>query len=241
MRPHGPRLGGPEGERSRTGNGVLPAVHSPGLPVHPCTLRVHPCVLTVHIPWVRAPDHGRQQGEQAEAVEGGMVAGNGQAAAARPGHQPQRGLGRQVEAVGQGGGGQGFAVDDEGLRGRTRVPDLAVEAGPGHRDRPVESGQPVVESVDWIGRGGGGHHRPGGPPVGEAQQGQGVGRSRRRQPRTARYRRTSESGPPAPDPRALPRYSTVGEQTATRRATASRGRHHTRRCQCSANPSGWSV
>ena len=139
---------------------------------------------------VRDPDQGREQGEQAEAVEGGVVAGHGQAMAARPDHDPQGRLGREVEAADQGGGVQGFAVDDQRLGGRTRVPDLAVEARPGQRDRAVEGGQAVLESVDGRGHGGGHHHRPGGPPVGEPQQGQGVGRSRRRQPRTAAYRRT---------------------------------------------------
>jgi hypothetical protein len=138
---------------------------------------------------VRAPDQGREQGEEAEAVEGGVVAGHGQAAALGADHDPQRRLGGQVEAADQGGGGQRLAVDDHGRRGRTRVPDLAVEARPGHRDRAVEGGQPVFDPVDGRGQGGGHHHRPGGPPVGEAQQGQGLGRGRRRQPRRLGYRR----------------------------------------------------
>jgi hypothetical protein len=39
----------------------------------------------------------------------------------------------------------------------------------------VEGRQPVLEPVDGRGQGRGGHHHPGGPAVGEAQQGQRVG------------------------------------------------------------------
>jgi hypothetical protein len=54
---------------------------------------------------VRAPDHAGEEGDQAEAVEGGVVAGDRQAQAARPGDHPERRVGGQVEAVDQGGSG----------------------------------------------------------------------------------------------------------------------------------------
>ena len=200
--PRSPRFGPPEGERSRPGNRLLDVVHTPG-------------------------QGGGQEGDQAAAVEGGVVAGHGQAAALRPGDDAERGLDGQVEAVEQGGGVPRVAVGDQEFGGRTRVPDFAAQPGPGHGDRLVQGRQPVVEPVGGLGQGGHGHHHPGRPPVGEPQQGELVGRGRGRQP-----------NPPGPHPVARPRYSTVGEQTATRRATASRGRHHDRRAQCSANPRG---
>ena len=137
---------------------------------------------------VHTPDQAREQGDQAEAVEGGVVAGDRQAGAGRADHDPEGGLGGQVEAVEQVGGGEGVAVDDQEGWGWAGVPGLAVEAGAGHGDRLVEGFQPVLEVGDGPGQGGGGDHDPGGPAVGEAEQGQGVGRGRRRQLRPAGYR-----------------------------------------------------
>jgi hypothetical protein len=156
--------GPPEGERSRPVGKVPAVVHSPG--------------------------QGREQGDQAEAVEGGVVAGDGQAGAGRADHDPQWGLSGQVEAVEQGLGVQRVSVDDQGLRGRAGVPGLALEAGAGHGDRMVERFQPVLELAGGGGEGGGGHHHPGGPAVGEAKQGQGVGRGWRRQHRPGGYLRS---------------------------------------------------
>jgi hypothetical protein len=72
--PRRPRFGPPEGERSRARNRVLPVVHTPSVIADALT--------------VSDPDQGGEQGEQAEAVEGGVVAGHGQAVAARPDDDP---------------------------------------------------------------------------------------------------------------------------------------------------------
>jgi hypothetical protein len=62
---------------------------------------------------VLAADQGGQEGGQALAVEGGVVAGDRQAGSARPGHHPDRGLGGQVEVGQQLGGVEGVAVDGQ--------------------------------------------------------------------------------------------------------------------------------
>jgi hypothetical protein len=134
---------------------------------------------------IGASHQGGEERQQAEAVEGGVVAGDRQAPAARSHDHPQRRLGGQVEAVDEGGGVEGVAVDDQGVGGRTRVPGLVAEPRPGHRNGAVEGLQAVLEAVDGGGQGGDGHHRPGGAAVGEAQQSQRVGRGRGRQPRPA--------------------------------------------------------
>src|SRR4029450_8848373 len=74
------------------------------------------------------------------AVEGGVVAGDGQAQAARPGDHAERRAGGQVEAVDQGGGVQRVAVDDQGVGGPARVPDLPVEPRPGQGGGAVGGG-----------------------------------------------------------------------------------------------------
>jgi hypothetical protein len=131
-------------------------------------------VPTPELPVLTA-GQGGQEGDQAAAVEGGVVTGHGQAAALRPDDDAQRRLDGQVEAAEQGGGVQRVAVGDQGVGGRTRVPDLAAEPGPGHGDRQVQGCQPVVDPVGGPGQGGRGHHDPGRPPVGEPQQGELVG------------------------------------------------------------------
>jgi hypothetical protein len=82
-------------------------------------------------------DQGGQEGGQAQTVERGVVAGDRQPGPARPGHHPERGLGRQVEAGDQFGGGERVAIHDRRPRRRARVPRLAVQARPDHRHRPV--------------------------------------------------------------------------------------------------------
>ena len=186
-------------------------------------------------------DQGGQEGDQAEAVEGGVVAGDRQAGPVRPGHHPEGRLGGQVEAGDQVGGGERVVVDDQRLGGRARVPGLTAEAGPGHGHRPVQGGQPLLEPVDGGGQGHRGDHRPGGPPVGEAQQGQRVGRGRRRQPLPAAAHPVPGPADRPPGSSGTPRNRTVGEQTATRRASASSGRHHGRWLQELENPRGWRV
>jgi hypothetical protein len=124
---------------------------------------------------VHTPGQGGEQGDQAAAVEGGVVAGHRQPVALRSDHDPERGLGGQVEAVDEGGGVQRVAVGDQGVGGRTGVPDLAVQPRSGHGDRPVQGGQPFLEPGGGLGQRRRGHHDPGGPPVGEAQQGELVG------------------------------------------------------------------
>jgi hypothetical protein len=146
----------------------------------------------VHNP-LDLPDQGGEQGDQAEAVEGGVVTGDGHAPAAGPGHDPERGLGGQVEAVEQGGGVERVAVDDQRLGRRAGAPGLAVEARSGHRDRAVQGLQPLGQPLGRRGQGRGRHHHPGGPPVGEPQDGQGLGRGGRGQARPGGYRRTPRS------------------------------------------------
>ena len=241
IQPGPPRFGPPEGERSRGRGGVLPAVHNPPRrwlwSLEPAGVIWRPL----------GPDQGGQEPDQALAVEGGVVAGDRHAGPARPGHQPDRRLGGQVETGHQLGGFERVAVDGHQLRRRAGMPGLPVQARPGHGDRPVQGGQPLLEPLDGLGQGRGDDHGPGGPPVGEAQQGQRIGRSRRRQARPAGYRPPPGTpgripGSPArtPGPRRWPTNNTVGEQTATRRASASSGRHQRRRLQVLANPSGCS-
>jgi hypothetical protein len=108
-RPSG--FGPPEGERSRPGTGVLEVVHTHGTGV----------LRGVHTPgrWValtlHTPDQGGEQGDQAAAVECGVVAGHGQAATLRADDDAERGLGGQVEAVEEGVGVQRVAVGDQGV------------------------------------------------------------------------------------------------------------------------------
>ena len=182
VQPRPPRFGPPEGERSRGAGGVLAVVHTPRAWVRNRRARSECLELGGVVRVVLGADHGGQEGDQAQAIEGGVVAGDRQAGPARPGHHPEGRLGGQVEAGDQVGGGERVVVDDQRLGGRARVPGLTAEAGPGHRHRPVQGGQPLLEPVDGRGQGRRRDHRPGGPPVGEAQQGQRVGRGRRRQP-----------------------------------------------------------
>jgi hypothetical protein len=66
---------------------------------------------------VHTPGQGGEEGNQAAAVEGGVVAGHGQPVALRSDHDPERRLGGQVEAVEEGGGVQRVAVGDQGVGG----------------------------------------------------------------------------------------------------------------------------
>jgi hypothetical protein len=185
-----PRYWGPFRKGNRPAASGGRAVHTPhdAATLHNAatfpTLRDAAIPVPGHVA-VGVAHQGGEERQQAEAVEGGMVAGDGQTPAARPGDHPQRRLGGQVEAVDEGRGVQGVAIDDQGVGGRTRVPGLPAEPRPGHRDGAVEGVQAVLETVDGGGQGGGGHHRPGGAAVGEAQQGQRVGRGRGRQSRPA--------------------------------------------------------
>ena len=221
LQPRPSWFGPPEGERSRGADGVLLVVHSPR-----AGLRRLDVAGVVRV--VLGADQGGQEGDQAQAVEGGVVAGDRQPGPARPGHHPEGGLGGQVEAGDQVGGGERVVVDDQRLGGRARMPGLTAEAGPGHRHRPVQGGQPLLEPVHGRVQGRRRDHRPGGPPVGEAQQGQRVGRGRRRQPLPAAAHPVPGPAGPPPGSSGRPRNRTVGEQIATRRASASSGRHHGR-------------
>jgi hypothetical protein len=102
-------------------------------------------LAAVHTP---GPDQGGHEGDQALAVEGGVVAGDRDPGPARPGQYPDGGLGGQVEMSHQLRGVEGVAVDGQQLRRRAGMPGLAVQAGPGHRDRPVQCLQPLLEPVD---------------------------------------------------------------------------------------------
>src|SRR5215211_7599028 len=107
---------------------MLAVVHSPG--------RRWPRRLELAaVAWlVLGPDQVRQQGDQAEAVEGGVVAGDRQPGAARPGDHPDRRAGGQVEAGDQVEGGDRVVVDDLRCWWRARLPGLVVQAGADHRD-----------------------------------------------------------------------------------------------------------
>jgi hypothetical protein len=59
---------------------VLPVVHTPS------TVHTPSIVADAHT--VGDPDQGGEQGEQAEAVEGGVMAGHGHTVAARPDDDP---------------------------------------------------------------------------------------------------------------------------------------------------------
>jgi hypothetical protein len=83
------------------------------------------------------PDQGGQEGDQAPTVERGVVAGDRQPGSARPGDHSERRPDSQVEAGDQFGDGERVAIHDHGLRRRTRVPGLPVQARPDHRHYPV--------------------------------------------------------------------------------------------------------